>query len=279
MTDLLTRLRRLTHPIQVGVIGIGNIGRGIAYQVGATPGMQCAAIADIRLDDALAWAARLGRDHLVVESLPQLHAAIRSGRLAVCADGELLAQCELIDVLVDASSAIPGGLLFAQTAIRHHKHVVMMNCEADLLFGPYLLQQAQREGVVYTSADGDQHTCLKRLINEIELWGFQTVLAGNMKGYLDRTSNPTRILPEAQKRFMDPKMCASYTDGTKLCVEMALIANGIGGRTVVPGMLGPRLSDIYRVFDHFDFEALWDSSTPLVDYVLGAYPPGGSRGG
>ena len=95
---------------------------------------------------------------------------------------------------------------------------------------PICLAHARKEGVVYTSADGDQHTVLKRLINEIELWGFQTVLAGNMKGYLDRYSNPTAIIPEAEKRFMDYQMCASYTDGTKLCIEMALIANAIGGQ-------------------------------------------------
>lgn len=151
----------------------------------------------------------------------------------------------------------------------------MMNSEADLIFGPFLLAQARGAGVVYTDADGDQHTVLKRLINEIELWGFQTVLAGNMKGFLDRYSNPTAIIPEADKRFMDYKMCSSYTDGTKLCIEMALTANSIGGRTAVPGMLGPRVRDILEVFQHFDLPGLWDGKTPLVDYVLGAHPPGG----
>jgi predicted homoserine dehydrogenase-like protein len=275
MTDLLSRLRVLSQKIRVGVIGVGNIGRGVVYQVSTSPGMDCVAIADIRLERATAWAARLGREYVVVENLAELHAAIQQGSLAVCGDGALVAQCELMDVLVDSSSSIAGGAQYALAAISHHKHVVMMNSEADLIFGPWLLAQARREGVVYTSADGDQHTVLKRLINEIELWGFQTVLAGNMKGYLDRTSNPTAIITEADKRFMDYKMCASYTDGTKLCIEMALIANSIGGRTTVPGMLGPQIQGIYDVFRYFDFHDLWDGKTPLVDYVLGATPPGG----
>jgi predicted homoserine dehydrogenase-like protein len=275
MTDLLSRLRALPQKIRVGLIGVGNIGRGIVYQSSTTPGMECVAIADIRIERATAWAARLRRDYVIVENLADMYAAINKGRLAVCNDGNLVAQCELMDVMVDSSSSIAGGSQFALAAIAHHKHVVMMNSEADLIFGPYLLAQAQREGVVYTSADGDQHTVLKRLINEIELWGFQTVLAGNMKGYLDRYSNPTAIIPEADKRFLDYKMCTSYTDGTKLCIEMALIANSIGGRTMVPGMHGPRIKDIYNVFQYFDFHTLWDGKTPLVDYVLGAYPPGG----
>ncbi len=275
MTDILTRLKALPQKIKVGVIGIGNIGKGIVYQAGATPGIECVAIADIRLQHAVDWAVKLGHDYAVVENLTALHNTIRQGKMAICSDGTLLAKCELMDVLVDSSSTIMGGLEFALSAIANHKHVVMMNSEADLIFGPYLLSKANEAGVVYTSADGDQHTCIKRLINEIELWGFQTVLAGNMKGYLDRTSNPTAIIPEADKRFMDYKMCASYTDGTKMCIENALIANGIGARTAIPGGYGPRVKDVYELFDHFDFNALWDGKTPLVDYVLGAQPGGG----
>jgi predicted homoserine dehydrogenase-like protein len=40
-------------------------------------------------------------------------------------------------------------------------------------------------------------------------------------------------------------------------------------------MVGPRVRDIIEIFQHFDFNTLWDGKTPLVDYVLGAYPPGG----
>ncbi len=70
-------------------------------------------------------------------------------------------------------------------------------------------------------------------------------------------------------------MCTSYTDGTKLAIENALVANAINGKTILPGMMGPQVNDIYKVFQSFDFEKLWDGETPLVDYVLGANPPGG----
>ncbi|MGB7962188.1 MAG: hypothetical protein WCF12_04395 [Propionicimonas sp.] len=275
MPDLLSRLAALPRKIRVGVIGIGNIGRGIVYQVDATPGMECVAVADIRPDRAATWAARLGLNYQVVDTSAELQDTLRRGVLAVCADGLLIAGCEEIDVLVDASSSIGGGARFALAAIAAHKHVVMMNSESDLIFGPYLLQQAKESGVVYTSADGDQHTVLKRLMNDTELWGFKTVLAGNMKGFQDRYADPTKIIPEAAKRFMDARMCASYTDGTKLGVEMALTANAIGGKVITPGMRGPRMKDVYGVFEHFDFEKVWDGDIPLVDYVLGAQPSGG----
>jgi len=123
--------------------------------------------------------------------------------------------------------------------------------------------------------DGDQPTVLAHLIEELRFMGFELVMAGNIKGYLDRYTNPTRIIPEADKRDLDYKMCSSYTDGTKLSVEMAVLANGLDLRTVKPGMHGPRMDSIHDVFAHFDFGTLWDGTTGLVDYVLGAKPTGG----
>jgi Predicted homoserine dehydrogenase len=100
-------------------------------------------------------------------------------------------------------------------------------------------------------------------------------MAGNIKGFLDRYSNPTKIIPEADKRNLDYKMCTSYTDGTKLCIEMAIIANAFGMKTLVPGMHGPRARHVTEVFDHFNFDALWVDKVPFVDYLLGAEPGGG----
>jgi predicted homoserine dehydrogenase-like protein len=91
-----------------------------------------------------------------------------------------------------------------------------MNSEIDLIFGPYLTEKALENGVVYTSCDGDQYGVIKHLIDDLRFWGFELVMAGNIKGFLSRYANPTTIIPEADKRNLDYKMCTSYTDGTKL---------------------------------------------------------------
>lgn len=272
---MLDRLRNLQPNINVAIIGIGSIGKGLFYQSHITPGIECVAIADIKIDRAVACAEWLERDYQIVQTLQAMHEAVRRGKLAICEDGELVARCELADVLIESTGAIAAGGQFAIVALEHHKHLVMMNYEADLIFGPYLSHLAQAQGVVYTSCDGDQPAVLKRLIDEIEFMGFELVMAGNIKGYLDRYANPTTIIPEADKRGLDYKMCTSYTDGTKLCIEMAVLANGLGLRTAVPGMYGPRANDVYDVFDLFDFDALWEDRRPLVDYILGAKPTGG----
>lgn len=275
MADLLTRLQALRDPIPIGIVGIGSIGKGLVFQSHITPGIRCVAIADVRLERAVAAAEAFRLPHRVVRNLGEMHDAVRAGALAVCEDGELVAQCEPVRLLIEASNALAPARQFALRALQNGKHVVMMNAEADLMFGPQLMQVARRAGLVYTSCDGDQPAVIARLVDELRLWGFELVMAGNIKGFLDRYANPTTIAPEADKRALDHKMCASYTDGTKLCVEMALVANAFGMRVDRPGMHGPRAASVYDVFDHFDFDALWRDHRPVVDYLLGATPTGG----
>jgi predicted homoserine dehydrogenase-like protein len=193
----------------------------------------------------------------------------------VCEDGRVLAECGAVDVVIESSSDIVAGGAHAEAAIAAGHPVVMMNAEADLIFGPYLLSLARRHGVVYTTSDGDQPGVIRRLITEeVERWGFELVMAGNMKGFLDRRANPISIVPEAEKRNFDPRMTAGFTDGSKLAIEMAIVANALGLRTTVTGMIGPRVADVRDVPACFDFDAIRGGGA-AVDYVLGAQPDGG----
>src|SRR5262249_43322766 len=99
--------------------------------------------------------------------------------------------------------------------------------------------------------------------------------AGNIKGFLDRYSDPVKIVPEADKRKLGYRMATAYTDGTKLCIEMSLVANACGLATTVPGMQGPRARDVHEVFDLFDLATIRGGGQPVVDYILGAKPDGG----
>ncbi len=271
----LSRLQSLENKIRVGIVGIGSAGGGMVYQSHVTPGIECVALADIHIERAIAYAQMLKREYRVVQNLAAMQQAIELGVLAICDDGDLVARCGLIDVFVESSNSITEAGRFCLTALEHQKHLVMVNAEADLIFGPYLMRRAQDHGVVYTSCDGDQHVVIKHLVDDLQLWGFELVIAGNIKGFLDRYSNPTKIIPEANKRYLDYQMAASYTDGTKLNIEMALTANALGLSTAVPGMHGPRARHVRDALARFDLPALWDKHGAVVDYVLGAEPRGG----
>jgi predicted homoserine dehydrogenase-like protein len=275
MISLKQRLMSLDKDIRVAVVGTGSMGKGLVYQLHITPGMKPVAIADIHIKRAIDCARWLKLEYDIVDTVADLNFAIQRGRLAVTDNAELLASSNLVHVLIESSNSVLQGAVHAMKAISNHQHVVMMNFEADLMYGPLLLRAAQEEGVVYTCADGDKPTVIKKLVDEIKLCGFDLVMAGNIKNFQDRYTNPDKISFEADMRNLDHTMCSYFADGTKVNVEMAVLANAINARTSMPGMCGHRASSINDIFKLYNFDKLWDGKHPLVDYMLGAEPRGG----
>lgn len=251
------------------------MGKGILYQSLITPGIECAAICDIKIQYCIDALTLFQQPYKVVSSVKELDNAIANGVIAVCESGALLANSERLQAIVEASGSIIAGAEYTRLALNNYKHVVLMNSEIDLMFGPYFYQLAQKNGVTCTSCDGDQYGVLKHTLDDIKTWGFELVMAGNIKGFIDNYANPTTIIPEADKRNLDYYQCTSFTDGTKLNIEMSIIANAYNLVTKKPGMFGPQIAHINDVFQHFNFDDLWSDRKPLVDYVLGAEPGGG----
>ena len=260
---------------RVVITGLGAMGQGLLYQVTRTPGLQCITVAELRLDRAADFIHSLGLPFEVVTNASELDSAVSRRILALTDDGELAVQAPGAQVLLESTNSISESLQYCQQALENGLHLVMMNAESDLLFGPLLMAQARNAGLVYTSCDGDQPGVVKRLQDEAILWGMKPILLGNVKGFLDRYSNPIKIRPEAEKRRLDPRMCTAFTDGTKLNIEAALMANACGGLTMKTGMYGPRAANLSEVPQLFDLEALRAAGAPVVDYVLGAQPDGG----
>src|ERR1700730_13018427 len=195
--SLHQRLATLVEPLRIGLIGAGAMGKGLLYQCGITPGFKCVAMADIRVERAIACARAMQLPYCIVSTAGEMEDAIRRGDLAVSEDGRLVAECSEVGILIEASSAIGDAGLYSVAALETGKHVVMMNAEADLIFGPHLMRLARNRNLVYTSCDCDQHGVIVRIIEDLQLWGLDLVMAGNIKGFLDRDSNPTTIVPEA----------------------------------------------------------------------------------
>lgn len=264
-----------TEPADIALIGLGAMGQGLLYQISRTPGLRCAVVAELYMDRAAAFIRSLALPFEIVSTRAQLASAVDRGVLALTEDGVLAASCPGAKVLIESTNTIREALGFCETALTHGMHLVMMNAEADLMFGPVLMTQAKRAGLVYTSCDGDQPGVVKRLHDEALLWGLEPVLLGNIKGFLDRYSNPEKIRPEADKRRLDYKMCTAFTDGSKLNIEAALMANACGAVTDVVGMHGPRARHVREVPQLFDLPRLRERGAPVVDYILGAEPDGG----
>lgn len=166
--SLEQRLAQLPAPCRVAMIGAGAMRKGLLYQCGITPGFQCVALADVALEKAIGCACAMRLPYRVVSTAGEMRDTIRRGELALCEDGALAANCSEASVLIEASSAIGESGLYAAAALEAGKHVVMMNAEADLIFGPHLMALARERELVYTSCDGDQHGVIARLIEEVK---------------------------------------------------------------------------------------------------------------
>lgn len=261
--------------IRIAIVGLGSMGKGLLFQSQITPGITCAAICDLKIERCIQALEHFGLEYAVVSTLSELHEAFNRKIIGVCSSSNLIAEYNEVDAVIEASSSIGAALPTALLAMERGKHLILMNSELDLMFGPLLQEVARQRGVVCTSCDGDQYGALKHLIDDIKSWGFELVMAGNIKGYLDRYATPSSIVIEADKRSLDYRMCTSYTDGTKLNIEMAIIANTFDLTISETGMAGPKARHVNEIFDCFDFARLYEDRRPIVDYILGAQPGGG----
>ncbi len=178
-----------------------------------------------------------------------------------------------VDVFVESTNSIQSALSFCEAAIESKAHVVLMNAEVDLAFGPYLMKLAREQGVLMSSDAGDQHGVLAKMIEEIELWGFEVVQAGNIKGFLNEYATAESLAHEAKIRNLNPVQCCAYTDGSKLSIEMAVLGNAFGYVPTKAGMEGPRAQKVEEALEFFDFDSY--PKEGVVDYLLGAEPGGG----
>ena len=227
------------RPVRVGLVGAGKFGTMILTQLLLMRGVRLCVLADLdaeRARDAAVSAGWDADDFVLAASVGTANDAARAGRVALVESGELATDCE-IDVLIEATGHEEAGALHAYRAIERGVHVVMVTVEADVVVGPYLHRMAERNGVVYSMAYGDQPAIICELVDWARTCGFDVVAAGKGTKFapLYRRSTPDTAFgyygftPEqiATGGF-NPKMFNSFLDGTKSAIEMVAVANATG---------------------------------------------------
>jgi len=271
----LEQLERENRPIRVAMVGAGYMGRGLALQiVRYTRGMRLVAIANRTVAEAERAYRQAGIEAVShVDGQLALEDTIRNGGCAVTDDAQLVCQADGIDAIIEVTGEIEFGARVVMAAIEHGKHVVLMNAELDATLGPILKVHADKAGVVITNADGDQPGVIMNLFRYVEGIGCRPVLAGNMKGLQDAYRTPETQKGFAEKYGQKPHMVTSFADGSKISMEMAVVANATGFRVARRGMLGPACEHVNDAVKVFSRERLLEGG--IVDYILGARPGGG----
>lgn len=250
LADGLRRREAEGRPVRVALVGGGKFGGMFLAQARRTPGLHIVGVSDLRPDRVRTTLERVGWP---AEQFAAEHpeSAVRQRSTWVTDETSRLLADPSVEVVVEATGAAAAGAEHASLAIRHGKHVVMVNVEADVLAGPLLAQQAQRAGVRYSLAYGDQPALIVELVDWARTAGFPVIAAGKGTKHLPEyhRSTPETVWgyfgiqeAEAIASGMNPQMFNSFIDGTKSAVEMAAVANATGLTASPQGLAFPPCS-------------------------------------
>lgn len=267
------------RPIQVCLVGAGQMGTDIVSQVSRMRGIRIAAVVD-RIPERAVAAYKIADpqcpEPVFCTNGKEAGQAIAEGLPVAAADFRAVVAQPEVDVVIDATGVPNVAVQTALMAIAHRKGVVMMSVEADVTVGPLLKWYADRVGAVYSLAAGDEPAAIMELYEFCTTLGLKVVAAGKGKNNpLNREATPDEWRAEAERRGLLPEMLVEFVDGSKTEIEMAAVANATGLTIDVRGMHGPHttLQDLPKVFSTREQGGLL-SKVGVVDYAIGAISPG-----
>lgn len=228
------------NPIQVGIVGMGQMGITLVGQISRMKGMRPAVVVDHKLGAVKAAFARAGykegQDYELADTVAEGNRILAEGKFVGTLNDELATKCATLDCAVDATGVPEAGAKIAMDAINHGKHIVMLNVETDVCIGHILYKMAQNAGVVYTGSAGDEPGAVMELFDLADSLGFEVRVVGKGKNnpvILDCT--PESVKEIAAVKGASPRMICAFKDGTKTMVEMAAMANATG---FIPDVVG-----------------------------------------
>ena len=273
---LLDRQASTGRPVRIGLVGAGQMGRGFVAQVRRIAGMEVVAVADLDVGRATGALEAAGVENVATgDDLDKLSTLVADGRTVAVNDPVLLTALP-VDMVIDATGVPEIGAQIALQAILAGRHVGLLNVETDITVGWLLSRLAARAGLVYTLCRGDEPAEAIKLVEYARDLAFDVVCAGKGKNNPMRPHDtPSMLTDEANRKRMNPKMLASFVDGSKAMIEMAALANAADLGVSKRGMSGqettvPQLHDVFRPAAD---GGILDRSG-VVDFATGPVAPG-----
>ena len=262
--------------IKTGIVGAGQMGRGMVTQMVLMNGITPAIVSDIKVENAVhafKYAGVSDEDIVIAKTLADANAAMEAGKYVACEDANFVSQANLVECAIDATGVPDVGAKVATDAMKNKKHVVMLNVETDVVIGPYLKKLAQKEGVIYTGSAGDEPGAVMELYSFAKAMGMNVEVMGKGKNNkIDYECNPDTVLEEATRRVMSPKMLCAFKDGTKTMVEMTAMSNYTGLIPDVIGGHGPKTAPGTEGVKELNEDGGILNKHGVVEYVNGIAP-------
>ncbi|MDF1618113.1 NAD(P)-binding domain-containing protein [Petrocella sp. FN5] len=230
---------------KIGIVGTGFIATGLYHALEAS-------------DNFTTSRMLTRRDIKTVEALPQ--------EILTNSFEDFLDHC---DIVFECSGDVYHATDIVMAATQANKKVVTMNSEFHVTAGTYFVKR----GHYVSEADGDQPGCLARLKQEIEGMGFEPLAYVNLKGFLNPNPELDEMIYWSDKQELALNQVISFTDGTKVQIEQAFVANGLGATIAQDGLLGNTVETLYDM--DYMVRASMELKQPISEYVLcKGSPPG-----
>ncbi|KKL10855.1 hypothetical protein LCGC14_2551640, partial [marine sediment metagenome] len=249
---ILKKLMERKKPINVAIVGCGWWGYRVVKELNRLPNIVPKVLVDKDIKKCITAYSNIGikkKEITIVENLEELKNVPYSQYIAF-SNLSLIKNLKNIDVIHEATGDVNAGVQVALNSAEAKINFVTINCEMDATVGLILADRAKKMDLVYSNCDGDQPGCLARMLDDIISWGFEPKIVGNNKLFLDHYQNPTGIIPYVPNG-QNPLLLCGVADGTKLAMELTVVANSFCFYPLKRGMYGPRTNkiDFIKTFD------------------------------
>lgn len=221
---------------KIGIIGTGFIGGGLKKTIDGLDDMMVSAVLTRRSPDDFPGEA------VYTNSFQEL---IDKSDLVVECNGDPVYATEIINKVL--SAGLP---------------VVTMDAELHITSGSFL----STRGLI-TEAEGDQPGALAALNRDLVTMGFKPLVFGNLKGFLNLNPNYEDMQYWARVQGISLEQVTGFTDGTKIQIEQAFVANGLGAEIAMQAMYGYVSEDIDEGSKRLA-ERAKELGKPISDYLL-----------
>lgn len=185
------------------------------------------------------------------------------------ATGDIARLIDGSDIIFECTGDPLRALEVVDAAMQAGKPVLTLNPEFHVTLGSAFVERGY-----LSEADGDQPGCLASLHEEAVAMGFEPLVYGNMKGFLNRNPSPGEMRFWGDKQGISLPMVTSFTDGTKVQIEQVLVGNGLGADIAKEELLGLEGDELKPMAAELANRASL-MGTRITDYVLSRSLPHG----
>lgn len=263
---ILNILNKRQKPIDVILVGLGFMGFGFLSNIQGVSGVRVPLLVTRRPKEAHKKLVQHKFKAKIENDYTNILKNIKNGVISVTDNISLIKEVEA-DVVFEVTGTVGYGADVALNALNSKKHLVTMNPELQVTLGSELKKIADERGVLISDVVGDQPGSISNLIAKANLMGFEILVAGNMKRFMNKYATQKEMKPWADDKGLAVRQTTSFTDGTKQSIEMNLVANFFGMDITEEGMVGPKVESVQEALEKFDFKKI--GKRPVVDFVLG----------